>query len=345
MRRTIMILAILAVALGTCRPLSTAAVTGLVYTANEAGKSISVIDVSTGGVTNVSLPIAPHNVQISHDGRLLLAVGMIPDTTRAAMQMADEGEMVKGKLLILDAASPMATNAADVELGHHPAHVILDPADKLAYVSNSEDNDVLVIDLAGKKVVGRIATGTFPHGMRMSPNGREIYVADVKDSSVSVIDVAQSKEVARIAVGKGPVQVAFTPDGKRVYVSLQDENKVAVVDTATRKKIADVRVGRNPIQVFTTPDGRHIYVANQGTPADPDSTVSVIATGKNSVIATIVTGKGAHGVVVSDDGSRAFIANLQDDTVSAIDTATEKVVGTFKVGRGPSGITFRPAVR
>jgi YVTN family beta-propeller protein len=63
------------------------------------------------------------------------------------------------------------------------------------------------------------------------------------------------------------------------------------------------------------------------------------------VIATIETGKGAHGVVVSDDGKRAFIANIVDDTVSVIDTATRKVTNNIKVGKGPNGITFRRANR
>ena len=99
----------------------------------------------------------------------------------------------------------------------------------------------------------------------------------------------------------------------------------------------------NPIQVFATPDGRHVYVANQGTDTNPDNTVSVIETANNSVVATIVTGRGAHGVVASDDGTRMFIANIADDTVSVIDTATQKVTRTIKVGKGPNGITFRRA--
>lgn len=73
--------------------------------------------------------------------------------------------------------------------------------------------------------------------------------------------------------------------------------------------------------------------------------MSVVETANNSVIATIVTGKGAHGLVVSDDGKRTFVANIVDDTVSVIDTATRKVTNNIKVGKGPNGITFRSANR
>jgi len=285
--------------------------------------------------------IMPHNVQTSRDGRLLLAVGAAGGMEK--MKGHDAVKMDRGRLLILDTATMASEGATDIEIGRHPAHVIIDGQGKFAYASNSEDNNVLIVDVAQKKVVGEIKTRAFPHGLRSSPDGREIYVACVNDNSVSVINVAESKEVARIPVGKAPVQVGFTPDGNRVYVSLRDEDSVAGIDTAQRKKIATIPVGRNPIQVFATPDSRYVYVANQGTETNPDNTVSVIEIASNSVVVTVETGKGAHGVVISDNGTRAFIANTFENTVSVIDTATRKVIKIIKVGEGPGGITFRPA--
>ncbi len=321
--------------------------TGFVYTANERGNSISVIDLSTGQVKDIATRITPHNVQVSRDGRRLLAVGPVAAVTgnQSQMKMKDAGEMARGRLLILDTETFAVASATDIEIGRHPAHVIIDAQGKRAYATNSEDNNVLVVDVEQQRIVGEFKTGQFPHGLRISPDGREIYVANVMDNSVSVIDIAQSKEVTRIPVGKAPVQVGFTPDGRHAYVSLRDENSIAVVDTVQRRKIATVAVGRNPIQVFATPDGRYVYVANQGTETNPNNTVSVIETANNSVVATIVTGKGAHGVVASDDGKLIFIANIADDTVSVIDTTTQEVTRNIKVGKGPNGITFRNANR
>lgn len=340
MKIRIVVIGLLGLLFGVCVLPTVSAAEGFIYTANERGNSISAIDAGTGKVKTIVMRISPHNVQVSRDGRLLLAVGPVARGD-AKMKMTDDGKMARGRLLIIDAETLSVESAADIAIGRHPAHVIIDAQGKLAYVTNSEDDNVFVIDVAQKKVAGEIKAGKFPHGLRMSPNGREIYVANVNDNSVSIIDVAQSKEVTRIPVGKAPVQVSFTPDGGRVYVSLRDENKVAVIDTTQRKKIATIAVGRNPIQVFITPDGHYVYVANQGSETDPDNTVSVIETANNSVVATIVTGKGAHGVVVSDDGKHAFIANIVGNTVSVIDTATQKVIKNIKVGEGPNGITFR----
>lgn len=323
--------------------------TGFVYTANEGGNSISVIDLGTGQVREIAVPLMPHNIQISRDGGLLMVVGMVPAMAMAMtgdhsqMKMGDADMSAHGSLLILDTATIAVDGAANIKVGRKPAHVILDQQGKWAYATNSGDDNLVVIDVAQKKIAGEIKLGKMPHGLRMSPNGREIYVANTGDNSVSIIDVTSSKVAMRLPVGKAPVQVGFTPDGVRAYVSLRDENSVAVIDTGMRKKIASVAVGRNPIQLFATPDGRYVYVANQGTETSPDNTVSVIDTATNLVVATLETGKGAHGVVISDDGRRVYVTNTADDTVSVIDTAAKKVINTIKVGKGPNGITFRIA--
>ena len=352
----------LAVALGGCMsaPSSSAPVvaaaphasgTGFVYSANEGDDSISRIDLATGRVTTLSVPVTPHNVQISRDGRRLFAVGSMAGQMKMAAPTAAPGGDAHaaakelGGLLILDATAANAASATLVAVGRAPAHVIVDARGERAYVSNSEDDAVSVVDAARGSVVGSIPTAASPHGLRMSPDGREIYVAGTKGNTVSVIDVATSKAVARIPVGKAPVQVGFTPDGTRVYVSLRDDNAVAVVDTRTRRLITTIPVGRSPIQVFATPDGNFVYVANQGTEREPDNIVSVIDTRRNVVVKTLTTDHGAHGVVVSDDGSRVFIANTFAGTVSTIDTATQRVIGAVPVGAGPGGITYRPASR
>ena len=318
---------------------------GFVYTADERGNSVSVIDLSTGQVKTIPVRITPHNVQVSRDGHLLLVVGMLAGAKmsegESSMDKRGHAAMQRGRLLIFDAVTMSADSLIDIEVGREPAHVIIDAQGKLAYVSNGEDNALSVVDIGQRKVVGKIKTGKSPHGLRMSPDAREIYVANTGDNSVSVIDVARAREAARVPVGKAPAQVGFTPDGRRVYVTSTIENTVVVVDTARRKKIAAVPVGRKPIQVFATPDGRYVYVANEGTAKNVDSTVSVIDTATNKVVATVVTGKGAHGVVVTDDGSRALIANTVDSTVSIIDTGTQRVTRSIKVGEGSGGITFR----
>lgn len=314
---------------------------GTVYSANEGGNSISSIDLGTGSVETVQIGVSPHNVDLTPDGNLLLAVGS-PASDHAHGSADDghaEAEAGGGVLVVLDPRQ-LSQPVATLEVGAHPAHVVADRTGR-AYVSLSGGNEIVVVDLAKAQVIGRIATGAFPHGLRLSPDQSELYVANVDDGSVSVIDTQNLTELARIPVGAAPVQVGFTPSGDQVYVSLRDENRVAVIDTASREVTNRIDVGPNPIQMFATPDGAYVYVANQGTDAEPNDTVSVIDTATGEVVKTIATGGGAHGVSASADGAFVFVTNIADDTVSIIDVASQDVVKTVPVGDRPNGIVYR----
>jgi YVTN family beta-propeller protein len=323
------------------------AASGFVYTADEHGGSISRIDLGSGTVEFFPLPVMPHNVQFVPGTGRLLAVGVPPSADdhgrhgSSGQGAAHDDQEVGGKLVVFDTGSAASAPTASITVGGHPAHVVADGEGKLAFVSNSDDDSISVIDLATGRTVKMIYTGDYPHGLRMSPDRKSIYVANIKDGTVSVLDAENLAETARIEVGAAPVQVGFTPDGRRVYVSLRDENQVAVIDTATREVIHRINVGRAPIQVHATPDGRFVYVANQGTGDEPDDTVSVVETATNAVVKTIRTGAGAHGVTVSNDGAFVFVTNILDGTVSEISVESQSVVRTFRVGKGPNGITFQ----
>ena len=318
-----------------------AGLSGTVYTANEHGNSMSAIDLASGRVDTTPLPISPHNVQISRDGKRLLIVGVGTDGEgHGHNEEAEEEE--SGLLLVIDPARLSTDTMTSISVGRHPAHVVPDQSDRLALISLSEEDAVVAVDLASRSIAGRIGTGSYPHGLRLHPNGRELWVANVKDGSLSVLDLQEGREAARIPVGGAPVQVGFVPSGRRLFASLRDENAVAVIDVAARRLIGKIPVARGPIQVFASPDGRSLYVANQGSEADPDRCLCVIDVERAEVSARVPVGLGAHGVAVSTDGRAVFVTNIVDGTVSVVDPVGRTVLKTIRVGAGPNGITYRP---
>lgn len=132
---------------------------GTVYVADEKGGSISVIDSKTGATKRFDLPIDPHNVDITPDGRLL-ATGSRKSADHKAHQSGSDGQ-----LIIIDLESP-AIEPVAIDVGGHPAHVVPDREGKRAYVSDSLNNSVLVVDLGARKVITRFAVGSYPHGLR-----------------------------------------------------------------------------------------------------------------------------------------------------------------------------------
>src|SRR5690554_4738202 len=114
---------------------------GTVYSANEGDGSISAITLSTGAVHTVDIPVVPHNVQISPDGKFLLAVGTAPgehgghggeaknDHGSSDASHADAGEL---GLVLLNASRPDEV-IASLPAGSHPAHVVTSQDGAFAY--------------------------------------------------------------------------------------------------------------------------------------------------------------------------------------------------------------------
>jgi YVTN family beta-propeller protein len=207
-----------------------------------------------------------------------------------------------------------------------------------AYITNSDSNNVSVIDTANNTVIATIPVGTFPQGVAVSPDGRKVYVANESSNYVSVIDTAKNKVTATIPVGIEPPGVAVSPDSRKVYVTnfgFQSKS-VSVIDTAKNKVTATIPVGIGPVGVAVSPDGRKVYVANYDS-----ATVSVITTKTNKVTATIPVRVGKSPVVevaVSPDGGKVYVTTPASNAVAVIDTARNKVIATISVGRGPIGV-------
>ena len=93
--------------------------------------------------------------------------------------------------------------------------------------------------------------------------------------------------------------------------------------------------------MYIQSDDKYAFVANQGTEDQPSNTVSKIDLTTQKIVATVETGKGAHGVVVSPDNKYVYVTNMYEGTVSVIDNSTDKVIKTIKVDEEPNGISFR----
>ena len=208
-----------------------------------------------------------------------------------------------------------------------------------AYITNSGDNTVSVINLATNTVTATIPVGNNPFGVSVSPDGSKVYIVNSNNvphaGTVSVINTLTNIVIATIAVGGFPIGVAVSPDGTKVYVTNQDDNTISVINAATNTVTATIVTidntgyyGIYPTGVSVSPDGTRVYVTFQNSP-----NVSVINTLTNSIIATIPTGSFfGDGICISPDGTKVYVGNTEDYNVSVINTATNIVTATIPLG-------------
>ncbi|KZL92909.1 YncE family protein [Clostridium magnum] len=308
--------------------------TSYYFTANEEG-SISKIDTLTNRIlATIKVEGSIHNVQMSPDNKILAATLMPKNVEH------DDHGSAHGHGVVLFYNAETNGLIAKVSAGNHPAHVVFTNDGKYVLATNSDKDNVIIIDAKSYQVVKTVQTEKGPHGFRISKDSKYAYVANYDSDSISIIDINEAKVTKTIKVGKNPVTTAITDDNKTLLATVSSENVVAVVDLATNN-VEKVKVGEVPAQVYIQKDNKYAFVANQGTENKPSNSITKIDLSTKKVIETIEVGKGAHGIVVSDDNKFVYVTNMYDNTVSVIDNSKNKVIAIIPVGKNPNGITYK----
>ena len=208
-------------------------------------------------------------------------------------------------------------------------------AAQFAYISNSSDNSVSVIDTATSTAIATIPVGSSPFGVVVLPTGpADVYVTNSASNTVSVINPATNAVTATVTVGSNPSGIAANPGGD-VYVANADSNTVSVINPAANTVISTVPVGSSPSGIATL-QGGDVYVANAAS-----NTVSVLNPTTNTVIRTVPVGITPLGIAASPGGN-VYVANSGSNTVSVIDPTTNTVITTVSVGLNPYGVGVLP---
>src|SRR5437667_2655706 len=146
-------------------------------------------------------PTRSSTIRITKNDKLVVAVNREANSL-AVLQVRKGDRDVFAKL-------------AEVPVGVAPRFVAVDPAGKLAFVTNGASGTVSVVSLAGDTrftVIGEIPVGDEPRGCTITPNGTRLFVANHTDGTVSVIDLASRSVVQTVAVGGHPTAIAITND-------------------------------------------------------------------------------------------------------------------------------------
>lgn len=330
-----------------------------VYVALEGEGKVAVIDTkSTKVIQTIDLSetvdgetvrYMAHNVQVTPDGRKVLVTSNVEE----GMEM-EEGEMPHGddmghgqnsdKLIVIDPSTDKIIDSISVDIDSHLAHVVTSPDAKIAYVTSQEKSKIYLVDIGGDKVIREVELGdsSGPHGLRVSPDGSEVYIALIDGKAMAILDT-KTNTVRNIALPGAGVQTAVTPDGVYAFSSVYDTKQIAWLNRGNNEQglISLPEGSRGPVQIYPTPDSRYLYVADQGYYFDQPTgnLVYRIDIGRKVVDQTIMAGSAPHGIVVSADGTRAYVTNLLSDDVSIIDTNTNKEISKIPVGDMPNGIS------
>ena len=110
-------------------------------------------------------------------------------------------------------SSDTPTKLFEIPVGREPSSVAIHPVWPLAYVANTGDGTVSVVDLTTYVVTSTFGVGREPMAVALSPNGTRLYVAAASSNTLMVINTSTEKAEAVIdlsAYGTSPRSIAVT---------------------------------------------------------------------------------------------------------------------------------------
>ncbi|MBN1963868.1 MAG: beta-propeller fold lactonase family protein [Anaerolineae bacterium] len=172
-------------------------------------------------------------------------------------------------------------------------------------VVNPDSNTVSLVMLnAVPPAVTELPTGSGPHAVAISPDGRRAYVANRDADSVSVIDLNTQTLRDTIPVGDRPVGVVVAPDGASLFVAELGDDTIRWLDAASQQILAIFPVPDRPHGLALTPDGTTLLVTHL---LSGDVTALMLDSGERTTIPTWANVAPAPAVVISGDGTRAYL--------------------------------------
>ena len=172
-----------------------------------------------------------------------------------------------------------------------------------------------------------------------------LLVGNKAEHTVSFIDLASGKEVARRQSGRAPHEMAVSPDGRTaVAVSYREQDYAGDtlhlfdVATASKRSVVTLPGHKGLHGLKWIGRGRHLVVTSEVT-----RNVAVVDALAGKLAASISTAQdGSHMVAVSNDGKRAFVANIGSGSFTAIDLGRNAKLRDVPVGAGAEAIALSP---
>jgi YVTN family beta-propeller protein len=219
-------------------------------------------------------------------------------------------------------------------------------------------------DPASAKIDWIMGTGqNRTHMLYVTPDEKQIYTTNVSSGTVSIMEKVVLPPMGPppgsqppppppggsqspgsqgrmdwnetvIPVGKGGEGFDVSPDGRELWTANAQDGTLSVIELATRTVTATLdskTFGANRLKF--TPDGKLVLISSLR-----DGNLVIYDAASRKEFKRVQIGHGAAGILVDQDGSRAFIACGPDNYVAVVDLKTFAVTGHIDVGGEPDGL-------
>jgi DNA-binding beta-propeller fold protein YncE len=139
-----------------------------------------------------------------------------------------------------------------------PRYTAVSPDGRLAYVSDSGREEIAVVDVRGRRVVGRVRVGGPCRHLGLDRTGTRLWTSlGSKAERIAVLSLAEPRRPRLVGTIQPPFlahDVGFTPGGRRAWVTSGDRDRIAIYDGATGNLVRTIAGDAPPQHVTFTAD-------------------------------------------------------------------------------------------
>jgi len=266
--------------------------------------------------------------------------------SRGLLLVANKGDQTLG---IIDPGAGKQV-AAVPEGGVTGHEVIASPDGRFAYVPiygdsgvgkpGSDGRNLVVVDIASRKVVGNVdlGHGARPHCARIGPRDGLLYITTELDNAITIIDRRALKIVGSIPTGKPESHMlAITRDGHYGFTTNVGSGTVSVLDMEARKTLNVIDVAPVVQRIALSADDRMAFTSDQTKPQ-----LAVIDTANRKVKLWVPLPGIGYGTAATPDGRWLVIAMPTVQKVGVLNLKTMQVEHMLDVPAAPQEVLIRP---
>lgn len=168
---------------------------------------------------------------------------------------------------------------------------------------------MIAIDVKANRVVGDIADVPGAHGVLAVPERGRVYATATDDNALVTLDPGSLRVTATVSAGDYADGIAYDPKAIRLFISDEQGGTVTVVDALSNRRLGSVDLGGEVGNTQYDAATHLVVAAAQGR-----GELAAIDPVRMAVVRRYPTPGcgGPHGLLISPDGSTAFVACEQN---------------------------------
>lgn len=292
---------------------------GFCFVANEASRSVAVVDLNRFRVRKrIALDAAPSQV-IAH-----------PSQPKALVLSRESGTVYEIDAVKLEVARRARG-------GNSAVAMQLAPSNDAVWVLYRDPAALVELPLASMQAERRIRLASAAHAFDL--NGKLALVGSTEARTLALASLETGKVERTIATADEPTLLTFRKDGGHFFAASRPERALAIFDAVSGRTVVRLPLPVEPRQFSVKPDGGQLFISGAGMDA-----VVVVYVYQTEIAETLLAGRAPGAMAAMDTPAYLMVANPETNSVTILDLDNNgRLVASVQVGQGPSSIVVTPA--